>query len=59
MTALAWRKPRRSYGGGNCVQAAAQPPAVAVRDSKHPDGTVLRFTRDAFTRFTDTLKEQP
>lgn len=37
-----WRKASRSgENGGDCVELAALPDAVAVRDSKNPDGPVL------------------
>jgi len=40
-----WRKSSRSgNNGGNCVEVARNlPGAVAVRDSKDPDGPVLVF----------------
>jgi hypothetical protein len=41
----AWRRSSRSYGGGNCVEAVARQDAlIAIRDSKNPQGAVLRFT---------------
>lgn len=43
-----WRK--SSYtgsNGGNCVELADAAGAVAVRDSKDPDGPVLLLTRAA------------
>jgi hypothetical protein len=37
-----WRKARRSgENGGNCVEMTRLSHAVAVRDSKDPDGPVL------------------
>lgn len=40
-----WRKSARSNNGGDCVEVAGNlPGAVAVRDSKDPDGPVLVFT---------------
>ncbi|RSN41756.1 MULTISPECIES: DUF397 domain-containing protein [Actinomadura] len=37
-----WRKASRSgENGGDCVELAALPGTVAVRDSKDPDGPVL------------------
>jgi len=39
VTAVAWRK--SSYSGDNggaCVEVGITGPAIAVRDSKHPDG---------------------
>ncbi|MBW1599553.1 DUF397 domain-containing protein [Streptomyces sp. JJ38] len=40
-----------SVGGGDCVETAALPHAVAVRDSKRPDGPVLSLSPAAFTAF--------
>ncbi|GGT48966.1 DUF397 domain-containing protein [Actinomadura citrea] len=46
-----WRKSSRSLNnGGECVEMAGLaglPGAVAVRDSKDPDGPVLLLTREA------------
>lgn len=38
-----WRRSRRSYGGGACLEAASGA-RIHVRDSKNPQGVVLRFT---------------
>ena len=51
-----WRK--SSYSGsnsGNCVEVAAKD-HVLIRDSKNPDGTVLRFTPDTWRRFAARVK---
>ena len=49
-----WRK--SSYSGGNggaCVEVARNlPGAVAVRDSKDPQGPALVFTPDEWQAFT-------
>ncbi|MGW6981561.1 DUF397 domain-containing protein [Streptomyces sp. NPDC054932] len=45
----AWRN------GGDCVEVAAQPCAVAVRDSKRPDGPVFAVTPEAFAAFVRSL----
>ena len=42
MTGLAWRKASASAGNGACVEVAAVPDGVLVRDSKDPEG--LRLT---------------
>lgn len=40
-----WRTSSRTYGGGNCVEVAARTgDYVNVRDSKNPQGAMLRFT---------------
>ena len=52
-----WRKATRSTNnGGACVELAAAPGIVAVRDSKNSDGPRLTFTRAAFATFTDQVK---
>ena len=46
VTGVAWRT--SSYSGDNggaCVEVGTTGPAVAVRDSKHPDGPQLAFAR--------------
>ncbi|WP_239308080.1 DUF397 domain-containing protein [Frankia sp. Cj3] len=50
---LNWRKSSYSGGtGGNCVEVATLPDGGrAVRDSKNPDGPVLRFTATEWTAF--------
>ena len=57
VTAVAWRT--RSYSGSNggtCVEVGTTGPALAVRDSNHPDDTQLTFTADTWKAFTDHLK---
>ena len=42
---LVWVKSKMSYAYGNCVEVASYPGGdVAVRNSRFPDGPVLRFT---------------
>ena len=44
--ALAWRKRERSNPNGACVELAELPDGgVAVRNSRHPTGVVLTYTR--------------
>ena len=53
-----WRKSSYSgTSGGNCVEVArALPAAVAVRDSKDPDGPKLIFTVADWTAFTAAVR---
>jgi hypothetical protein len=52
-----WRKSARSNNGGACVEVATNLPAVvAVRDSKDPDGAVLRFGPDEWTAFLEGIR---
>jgi hypothetical protein len=46
-----WRKSSRSGGGPNCVEVASMAPAMAVRDSKNPDGPTLAFPVSSWTAF--------
>lgn len=55
-----WRKSTRSTdNGGDCVEVAAFPHTIAVRDSKDPRGPHLTFTRDTWRTFAAELKRQP
>lgn len=53
LTDARWRKSSRSgNNGGNCVEVARNlPGAVALRDSKDPEGPVLVFTLDEWRAF--------
>lgn len=46
-----WRKSSYSGNSGNCVEVADQGQAVAVRDSKGPEGAVLVVSRDGWQGF--------
>jgi hypothetical protein len=50
-----WRKSSRSGSGtnDNCVEVAFVGAAVAVRDSKEPDGAKLAFSPQAWSAFLD------
>ncbi|RAY11062.1 DUF397 domain-containing protein [Actinomadura craniellae] len=52
-----WRKSHHSGTGDNCVELAALPGVVAIRDSKNPQGGTLILTREIFRIFTETLKK--
>ena len=53
-----WRKSSYSGGnGGDCVEVARTlPAAMAVRDSKDPDGPKLIFTPADWAAFTETIR---
>ncbi|MGK5740219.1 DUF397 domain-containing protein [Micromonospora sp. URMC 103] len=53
LTGAVWRKSSRSGGnGGDCVEVANNLPGiVAVRDSKDPEGPVLKFDPATWRRF--------
>jgi hypothetical protein len=57
VTGVVWRT--SSYSGSNggaCVEVGIAGPAVAVRDSKHPDGPLLAFTAGTWQAFSAQLK---
>ena len=59
VTRATWRKSSYSSGnGGQCVEVAGRPQcgAVAVRDSKDPDGPVLPVTPQSWQAFTRRVK---
>lgn len=46
LTGARWHKSRCSQGVSNCVEMARLPTGeVAVRNSRHPDGPALVYTR--------------
>jgi len=54
---LIWIKSTYSGSeGGQCVEIASISNGTAVRDSKDPDGPVLRFTRDQWRTFVADVK---
>ncbi|HXC83261.1 MAG TPA: DUF397 domain-containing protein [Trebonia sp.] len=52
-----WRKSSRSYGAGECIEVAAPYGVrIDVRDSKNPQGPVLRFTPGEWRVFTASVR---
>ncbi len=57
VTGAAWRKSSHSGdNGGNCVEVGAADLAVAVRDSKDPDGIRLAFAAATWKAFAEQVK---
>jgi hypothetical protein len=55
---VTWRKSRWSNPSGNCVEVAALPDGdVAVRNSRHPSGRALVYTRAEITAFLAGVKD--
>jgi hypothetical protein len=51
-----WRKSTYSdANGGDCVETASSDGVVLVRDTSDRAGTMLGFTTEAWTAFTDSL----
>ena len=49
---VVWVKSSLSFSNGNCVEVASLPGGrVGVRNSRDPDGPVLRFTRGEWHAF--------
>jgi hypothetical protein len=47
-----WIKSSLSFSNGNCVEVAnLSGGGIGVRDSKNPEGSVLRFTTDEWQAF--------
>ena len=57
VTGVAWRTSSFSGdNGGACVEVGTTGPAVAVRDSNHPNGPQLAFPAGTWQTFTNQLK---
>jgi hypothetical protein len=51
-----WRKATRSGQTGQCVELADLEAAIAVRDSKDPDGPKLVLGRGSFRRLVGEIR---
>jgi hypothetical protein len=51
-----WRKASYSGNSGNCVDVAESRTAMAVRDSKKPEGPVLVVTDDDWRTFLRSIR---
>jgi hypothetical protein len=57
MSEFEFRKSSYSHVENDCVEVARNlPPTVAVRDSKTPDGPILRLAPQTWTEFTASLR---
>lgn len=53
-----WFKSRRSNPSGNCVELRELPSGeIAMRNSRHPDGPVLVYTRAEIEAFLGGAKD--
>jgi hypothetical protein len=57
LTDANWKKSSRSSANGQCVEVADLANAVALRDSKDPNGPALVFGRDAWKSFLAGAKD--
>ena len=56
VSTLIWRKSSHSVGNGQCVEAAAVPATVIVRDTVSPAGGHLQFSAAAWQEFIAQVK---
>lgn len=60
MDSFEFVKSSYSTGSGECVEVARNiPRTIAIRDSKNPDGPILRLTPTAWTHFTALAARSP
>ncbi|MER8154456.1 DUF397 domain-containing protein [Streptomyces sp. NPDC094472] len=60
MTTFVFRKSSYSNGTQECVEVATNVPGtVAIRDSKDPEGRILRFTPTAWNTFAAAVRRGP
>lgn len=59
LSRITWRKSSySSSNGGACIEVAATPHAIAVRDGKNPDGPLIAFSSVAWRAFTERVGPQ-
>jgi hypothetical protein len=57
MRSVHWQKSQRSNPQGNCVELAQLPTGeTALRNSRHPGGPVLIFTRTEIDALIEEMK---
>lgn len=57
---LVWRKSSRSdNNGGACIEMTTADEDVLIRDSKDPDGPILRFGHQGWQTFLARVAVQP
>jgi len=57
MRGVHWQKSQRSNGQGNCVELAQLPTGeTALRNSRHPGGPILIFTRAEIDALIEGMK---
>jgi hypothetical protein len=58
LAGVTWRKSKRSGQRGNCVETTMlEGGEVALRNSRHPHGPALIFTRDEMAAFLAGAKD--
>jgi hypothetical protein len=58
LSGAVWHKSTRSSASGDCVEVADNlPSVVAIRDSRDPDGCILRFTPAEWKAFLGGVKD--
>jgi len=56
LTRAQWKRSSYSGNSGNCVEVAQFGQAIAIRDSKEPEGAALVVAPDEWTSFCTGIK---